>query len=384
MQTAAGMSSTATAMDREFLENIIDHIAHPIFVKDRSCAWVMLNRAFCDLVGYPRAGMLGKSDYDFFPQEEAEWFRKWDLEMFTTGKTVDVEERITDANGRRHVLWTTKVPMRAADGQTYLVGIFKEITRLKEAEEALRLANEQLDLRVHERTAELEDAQHKLVRRERLAVLGRLAGGVAHQIRNPLAAINNAAYILQRELGAETRDDVASSLEVIHEEVRRANQLIVDLIDYARVRAPVRRPVTVGYVVEQALGSLAIPAGIKVVSEFPELTLVVDPDQTQSALCNLIRNAIDAMPDGGTLTLAARAEHDYVVVTITDTGHGIPEAIRERLFEPLVTTKAYGLGLGLVTARTLIEAQGGTITGESLPGGGARFEMRLPAAEAGM
>lgn len=370
-------------MTSGFLAHILDSIAHPIFVKDREFRFVLLNQAFCDLVGRPREAMFGHTDYDFFPTEEADFFRQKDREVFDTGDQIVIdEERATDAAGRTHVLATTKVPLRSPGGEvTHLVGIIHDITRLKSAEEALKQSKNELERRVGERTAALAAAQDELMRKERLAVLGQLAGGLAHQIRNPLGAIKNAAYLLQVALSEPQDQDVSRAIAIIHDEVLRANQIITDLLDYARVRPPVRRSVPVGYLIEQALGGQAIPPRIALVKDLPDLALVsVDPAQVQGALFNLIRNAVEAMPGAGTLTITAREESAHVVVSIADTGPGVTPELQARLFEPLVTTKPLGLGLGLVTARALIENQSGRIDCASAPGEGTRFDVRLPIA----
>lgn len=380
--TVAAAGSAPLSM--EFLAAVIEHVAHPIFVKDRAFRFVLINRALATLAGHPREGMVGKTDYDFFPAEEADFFRKKDIELFSTGSTVTIEEEpITDAAGARHVLATTKVPLRDAAGEvTHIIGIIHDITRLKAAEEALRLANEELERRVRERTAELQAAQSKLVRKERLSVLGQLAGGLAHQIRNPLAAITNAAYVLQREVRAPTAD-AQSSIQIILAEVMQANRIITDLIDYARVRPPVRREVSPREIVERALGSQSTPQNVNVFLDVPVLPLVsVDPDQVRDAVENLLRNAVEAMPEGGDLRIGARVEGGELHLRIADSGTGIPCEVQEKLFEPLVTTKPLGLGLGLTTTRALVENQGGSITCESAPGLGTCFEVMLPIAEA--
>jgi PAS domain S-box-containing protein len=367
----------------DFLAAIIDHVAHPIFVKDRQFRWVLLNRACCEMVGYPREELLGKTDYDFFPRAEADFFRQKDIEMFTTGSQVTIdEEPITDAAGQRHVLATTKVPLRAESGEvTHLVGIVHDITRLKAAEDALRLANEGLELRVRERTAALEAAQAELVQKERLAVLGQLAGSLAHEIRNPLAAISNAASLLAKTLGRALDPAEEMMIPIIFQEVRKADRIITGLIDYARMSPAVRRAAGLLPIVEQALLCQAVPDGVRVEVALGTLPAVlVDPEQTLSAISNLMHNALEAMPDGGTLTLRARQDREEVVLSISDTGNGIPRAMRGRLFQPLETTKTPGLGLGLTTTRALIENQGGSIAWESLSGAGTRFDVRLPVA----
>jgi len=366
---------------REHLAAIIDHVAHPIFVKDRSFRFVMVNRALAEMAGFARADMLGKTDYDFFPRSEADFFRKKDREMFATGSTVVIdEEPITDGRGERHILATTKVPLHDGDGTvTHVVGIVHDITRLKRAEEALRLSNEELERRVRERTDELARAQAELIRKERLAVLGELAGGVAHQVRNPLGSISNAVAVARRAVAAG--DDPTMALDIISEEVWRANRIISDLIGYARVRTPRLRRVDVRDLVARVLAGQEVDAAVRVVEDLPELPPVrLDVEQAQGAVDNLVRNALEAMPEGGTLTVRARQKDEEIVLTVEDTGPGVDPEIEEQLFEPLVTTKTVGLGLGLTTTRALLESQGGRVDWESEPGRGARFHVRLPIA----
>jgi PAS domain S-box-containing protein len=368
-------------MSFEFLAAIVDHLAHPIFVKDRDFRFVLLNRAAAELSGYPREEMLGKTDYDFFPRAEADFFRLKDQEMFSTESQVVIdEEPITDSAGKRHVLATTKVPLRNAQGEvTHIVGIIHDITRLKAAEAALKSANQDYEQRLEQRSAELMTAQDELVRKERLAVLGQLAGSVAHQIRNPLAAIKNAASVLKRSAGEGMT--FAQMLSTIDDEVRHANQIVTDLLDYARVRPPTKRPIDVGYLIQIALDGQQIPLNVRVAVDVPELPpALVDTDQVQMALANLVRNAVESMPDGGRLSLSAGLDDRDVVIEIEDDGDGVRAEVQKRLFEPLVTTKPRGLGLGLTTARTLLENQGGSIAYCERSGPGARFRVRLPRA----
>ncbi|MBI5543453.1 MAG: PAS domain-containing protein [Deltaproteobacteria bacterium] len=381
MSTAVALAPEGAGA--EFLAAIVELVAHPIFVKDRQFRWVLLNRAFCEMVGHPRESLLGKTDYDFFPKEEADWFRAKDQEMFVSGAAVTVEEEcITDASGVRHVLTTTKVPMRdSSGGVTHLVGIIHDISRLKAAEEALRLSNEQLEQRIVERTAALAVAQEELMRRERLALTGQLAGGFAHQIRNPLAAITNASYLMQRALGDTPANQLRQPLEIILEEAWKANRIITTLLDNSRVPAPNRQSCRVSSLVEQALAKHPAPEAVSVVRELADVPpVLVDPHQIREALANLVCNALDAMPEGGTLAVEARCDGNAVVVAVSDTGPGIPPEQVDMLFRPLVTNKPQGLGLGLTTAQMLVENQSGTIAFVGGTGTGARFEVRLPLA----
>jgi PAS domain S-box-containing protein len=336
------------------------------------------------MAGFPRAEMLGKTDHDFFPKSEADYFRQKDLEVLESGAEVVIEqEPITDASGHKHVLATTKVPLFGRAGDvTHVVGVIHDITRLKAAEEALRLANEQLEQRVRERTAELESAQHELVRKERLAVLGQLAGGLAHQIRNPLGSIANATSILKAQLKSSSiPDDALRAIGVIDEETWRANRIITDLLDFARVRPAQPARVNVGELLDMVVAAERIPGGIEVSIEADGVPAVaIDLGQVRDALENLVRNAAEAMPSGGRMAIHAHADGRWVVLRIADTGPGILPAVQPRLFEPLVTSKPYGMGLGLPTARALIENQGGSVRAVPSPLG-ACFEVRLPVAD---
>lgn len=225
-------------------------------------------------------------------------------------------------------------------------------------------------------------AEESLVRKERLATLGQLAGGVAHQIRNPLGAIMNATYVLKRHLGPGQHANVEDALRIIHDEVRHANVIITGLLDYARVRAPDRQPTSLAQLVERVLASETIPPHIRVERVIDGVRqLEVDGDQLHGALYNLVRNSVEAMPQGGTLRVELHEEPDEVVIAVVDTGPGISPHRRAHLFEPLQSTKPMGIGLGLVTARTFVEAHGGRIVCADLPRG-ARFEIRLPTAAA--
>lgn len=366
----------------EFLASIVDAVAHPIFVKDRQFRFVLVNRALADMVGVARERLLGKTDYDFFPAEEADFFRQKDVEMFATGAAVTIdEEQITDAAGRRHILATTKVPLRDPSGEvTHVVGIIHDISALKEAQERLKVVNQGLENRVRERTAELERTQQRLIRQERLAVIGQLAGGLAHQIRNPLGAISNASFVLRRLLKDNDNPDVQRSVAILLEEVQQASRIVTDLVDFARIRPPMQQVFSLSSLLDDVLSRLPPRPGLEVVRELGELPdIAVDPTQVAEALGNLVSNSVEAMGGEGTLSFRARTTGDQVVLSVEDTGGGVPEQVLDRLFEPLVTSKSQGLGLGLTLARSLIENQNGALTYR--PGvKGACFDVQLPVA----
>ena len=366
----------------QFLRAILDQDAEPIFVKDREFRFVLLNPAFGALAGRETEDMIGHIDHDYFPVAQAEFYRAADERVFREGVVVTIEEEsFTDVQGEVHVLRTVKAPLRKpSTGEvTHLVGIITDVTRMKNAEAVLRSANEELERRVAERTKMLRDTQNALLRKERLAVLGHLAGGLAHQIRNPLAAMATASSILKKKLQNLADADVQQALHVILDEVWEANRIITDLLDFARVKAPERSTISAIEIVEMALVRARPPNDIEIVlGVLEDVTVNVDARQARDAVANVMRNAFEAMPSGGTIHLSIAHENENAVIAVEDTGPGLTRDILACLFEPLVTSKALGLGLGLSTARMLIENQGGTVRASSQSRGGARFEIRLP------
>ncbi len=368
-------------LDAAFLQAILEHVAHPIFVKDREFRFVLVNDALAKLVAIPRERLLGATDYDFFPRHEADHFRAKDEALFALGDVVEaVEERLTDGEGDVHVLATTKVPLRTPEGViTHLVGIVHDITALARAQDDLRQRNERLEGFLSERASALEAAQQELMRRQRLALIGQLSGGIAHQVRNPLATIRNATYLLRLALGDDLHDDVRRSLDIIDDEVARANRIITDLVDYARVGPARRRRSALGYALGQAQGGVVVPEQVTLTIDVPEpCDVCVDCEQVQRALCNLLRNAVEAASPVGAVTLTATEDADWVTLEVIDSGPGLPEDVRTQLDDPNDETRPTGVGMGLLTARALIENQGGTLRHESRAEGGSRFVATLP------
>jgi len=258
----------------------------------------------------------------------------------------------------------------------------KGITERKRAEESLKEYSERLEEMVEERTQELREAQEQLIRREKLAMLGQLAGGVGHELRNPLGVISNAVYFLKMTL-PDADETTKESLEMISEEVRNSTRIISDLLDFSRTRLPDREEVAVSELVAQVLEKLSPPEGVEVITEIaPDLPPVfVDSCQMGLVLDNLVTNAYQAMKEGGNLTISAQAEKGQMSLSVADTGCGIPPESLPKIFEPLFTTRARGIGLGLATSRILVEANGGSIEVESEVGKGSTFTVRLPIRE---
>ncbi len=251
---------------------------------------------------------------------------------------------------------------------------------LEHALKELRTLNLELNQRVEERTQELRGSQQELIRKERLAVLGQLAAGMAHELRNPLGAISNATYFLNMVL-EEPEPEVKEALEILRKEVVTSDRIISSLLDIGRVKPPTPRRVDLNDVLQGTLSRITVPENVEVVTQLDQALpfVLADPNQLSQVFRNLIINSIQAMPEGGRLVVMLETPSpEWVAVSFTDTGMGIPEENMERLCEPLFTTKTKGIGLGLALVKALVEGHGGTIEVESEAEKGSTFTVMLP------
>jgi two-component system, LuxR family, sensor kinase FixL len=256
-------------------------------------------------------------------------------------------------------------PLETDEGVLVMSAI-RDITDRKRAQEALQ-----------EKTRALEAAQEELVRRERLATLGQLAGGVSHELRNPLGVIKNSVYYLKMVLPEE--EGLRKHLAILEREVATATRIISGMLDFARTTPPTRAATDINRLVRDGLERLMAPDSVRIERDLAEglPPLMVDADQVRLVLDNLLSNAMQAMPDGGVLTVRTRSVGGRVEISVEDTGVGIAPEHLERIFEPLFTTKSKGIGLGLSLAKRLAEANDGTIRAESGVGRGTRFLVEI-------
>jgi two-component system, NtrC family, sensor histidine kinase HydH len=231
----------------------------------------------------------------------------------------------------------------------------------------------------------LQQREREVLRADQLAAVGQVAAGVAHELRNPLTSVK---MLVQAGLEANNSGGLPpEDLAIIEHEVRRMEMCIQTFLDFARPPVSERRRCDLVPVIRRSLALAEVRAkrqGVALSVELPPgpVELSIDSAQVQQVLLNLLLNALDALPQGGVVRVEVRPatpEEPAVAVRIRDSGQGIAPRIRERLFEPFVSSKETGLGLGLSISRRLVEAHGGTIRGENVPGGGALFAFTLPA-----
>jgi PAS domain S-box-containing protein len=226
---------------------------------------------------------------------------------------------------------------------------------------------------------EKKSLENKLFQAERLAAIGELAGMVGHDLRNPLQGIKNAVYFLKKKGALIPEDQAKAMLQSIEKGVDHSDKIINDLLDYARNMHLELQENSVQNVLIDALTMVRIPENVQVINTISEEpTFRIDKNKIERVFINLIKNAIDAMPNGGTITINSKQANSSVDITFADTGTGIPAEILPKIFSPLFTTKAQGMGFGLAICKRIIEAHGGTITIETEKGKGTAFKVTLP------
>ncbi len=265
------------------------------------------------------------------------------------------------------------------EGEPAVQTTIMDITELKRAKIKLRKYSEELEKMVLERTEKLKNTQDELVRKERLAMLGQLAGSIGHELRNPLGVINNSAYYLRMK-SKDGNEKIQKHLDIIDRNIAKADKIISDLLDFFRIKEPICIKSDINCIVKNALTNMKKQENVIVRTELDESIphIQVDPDQIQQVFSNIVLNAFQAMPEGGELEIRTTADEYYISILFIDTGEGIPEENLEKITEPLFTTKKEGIGLGLAIVKSIIRGHDGEMNIESTIKEGTAIRIRLP------
>jgi two-component system NtrC family sensor kinase len=358
-------------MHQRFTEAIIDTLPVSLYAIDRNhqiVAWNR-NRELGEL-GVPRGEVLGKSIYEVLTKQNRKLLENEFGSVFSTGEIQRIEqETITKSGDTNHWL-ISKIPMRADETNevSHVITVGENITARVKSERAV-------------------------ARAEKLAAVGRLAAGVVHEINNPLATIAACAESLEKRIAdgafAESTEaeDLKEYLGLIRDEAFRCKQITNGLLDFSRLRAGNHIPVNLADTIKMTARLVThqhrgdnIQIEIETVNDLPPV--LGDEGQLQQAVVALATNAIDAMPDGGTLTLRTNRSGPNVIVEIKDTGSGIPQENLTKIFDPFFTTKdvGRGTGLGLAVCYGIVSEHGGRLDVRSAVGVGTTFTISLPTA----
>ncbi len=364
---------------RDYLDSLLNYANAPIIVWDPEFRITMFNRAFERLTGLSSSEAIGKPLDILFPKEQKGEAMSHIQRTLAGEQWETVEIPILHKEGiARTLLWNSanihdpvsrKVIATIAQGQ--------DITERKSLEAKLEQYTKHLEHLVDEKTRQLQDS-------ERLATIGQTAGMVGHDIRNPLQSIEGAVYLAKDEVKSmpvknEEKAELEGILQIIENQTEYIDHIVADLQDFARVAASQPLETDVQDLIINTIPQKT-PSNIEVCTVFQEnlKKIIIDPVFMKRVMRNLIDNAIQAMPKGGKLNITVAGNGDKVEVRVEDTGQGIPESDKSRIFTPLFTTKAKGQGFGLAVCKKLVEAQEGKIMFTSEVGKGTSFTIILP------
>ena len=326
-----------------------------------------VNQATELATGCSREELIGSDFSDYFTEpEKAKIGYK---QVFSEGFVRDYPLAIKHKSGKiTEVLYNATIYTNEAGEMQGVFAAARDVTELKKAEE------------------QAQESAKKLKDSERLAAIGATAGMVGHDIRNPLQAITGDLYLAKTELAAlpenEQKISALESLDEIEHNIDYINKIVADLQDYARPLNPRAQETNIKTVFDEILSKNGIPKNINVTVDIDGKAekIMADPDYIKRVAANLTLNAVQAMPDGGKLTIRAYCDKQTndIVITVKDNGVGIPENIKPKLFTPMMTTKSKGQGFGLAVVKRMTEGLGGTVTFESTEGKGTTFIVRLP------
>jgi PAS domain S-box-containing protein len=256
---------------------------------------------------------------------------------------------------------------------------YRDITERVQMQKKLAEYSEQLEEMVKERTRQLQETQEQLVKNERLAAIGQVAAMVGHDLRNPLTGISGATYYLKRKLGSKIDKSSEEMIRLIEENVEYSDKIVSDLLEYSREIKLEPTKIAPKSIFGEVLSSVKIPSNIRVLdSTTDESEAEIDVQKMKRVFVNIINNAFDAMPNGGTLKITTTQKNGKLQIAFSDTGLGIPEEVLEKVWTPFFTTKAKGMGLGLPICKRIIEAHHGDIIIESAVGKGTTFIITVP------
>ncbi len=393
----------ALRQSEERYRTILENMQEVYYEIDLAGTFIFLNEAFYEHLGYTKEEMMGKKSRQYQDETSARELQQAYNRVYRTGEPIRaVEAEWISKDGAKRTYEMSASLITDSEGKPIgFRGISRDVTERKRMEEALKKSEEELSASNEELRAieeelratneelqaaneELKETQEQLIRSEKLAAIGKLAGGVGHELRNPLGAIKNAVYYIKGKVTnselAKREPRIIEFLGIVDDEISSSNKIISDLLNFSRVAKPAVSPAKIRKVMEDTLSHLTVPENVEVINKvdanLPEVE--IDADQIRQVLVNIATNAIQAMPEGGKLTIDARKEDKFLEVAISDTGDGISEDVIRKIFDPLFTTRAKGIGLGLAVCQSIIERHGGAIGVESKVGEGATFTVKLP------
>ncbi|MBN1847485.1 MAG: PAS domain S-box protein [Deltaproteobacteria bacterium] len=339
------------------------------------------NQAFLDMIGYSSGEMRKKPLSSLYVDPEARKSLLKQVDQRDVAVNFPARIRRKDKTIVDTLLTTTKV--HQSSGEEALQSICVDVSEIERNRKELDKYQRHLEKMVEERTSEIQSLQEELLKKERLAVMGRLTATVAHEIRNPLGTINTSIFSIKAATAKNEPERIKRSLMLAERNVKRCDDIITELLDYTRDVRLTLEPVDMDAWIKEVLEEQTYPEGIRLIQNLCcGLTIPIDREYFRRTFINVFTNAVDALRAENLivkeLTVETALVDQNLEVRIMDTGMGIPEDIFEKIFEPLFSTKGFGVGLGLTIAKDIMEKHQGDLKIQSEVGKGTMVTLRLP------
>ena len=350
-----------------------------IWALDSNYGSVFVNPQMMEMLGYAQSEMVGKNFFEFLNKKCLELAKQF-VGRSKQGAKRHFDCEIGCKNGSYIYVSIAASAIKDDEGKPLgTLMMVSDITERKVLEAKVNNYSKDLKSMVDLRTIQLKDANEQLVKSERLVAIGELAGMVGHDLRNPLAGIKSAAYFLKKKGAAISEAQSKEMLDIIDKSIAHSDKIINDLLEYAREMHLELTKYEAHTLVNEAIGTIKVPDRIQIVNHVDEEVWIwVNADKMMRVFVNLIKNAVDAMPEKGTLEISSCQTKDSIEIAFADTGTGIPKETLQKLFTPLFTTKAQGMGFGLAICKRIVEANEGIITVKTAVGEGSTFTITLP------
>ena len=347
-------------------KTIADNANYGMYITDLAENFLYINKYFATVLGYEPNELIGKKLDIFHNSEQLKEITRINEKLKKEGSYNALEIWHKHKNGSIFpMLMNAFIIKNEKDIPLFMAATSIDITEHKKAEK------------------ELKEIQDKMSRSEKLTALGKLAGMVSHELRNPLSVIKTSIYLLKMKLETSSDEKIKRHLDILNQEVDISDKIISDFLSFSRVKEPKLGNFNIYDIIKESLREVSIPKNIEVSVELESQLPYINVDRVQIKIvfANLILNALQSMPNGGKVTFTGSQKDEFLEINIYDTGEGITKENLAKVFDPLFTTKPNGSGLGLAVCQTIIEGHIGSIELESEIGKGTKIRIKLPLTE---
>jgi PAS domain S-box-containing protein len=369
--------------EQERLKSIVDSSSVGVALVGLDGRIIYANRSFSELLAYPQESLKSMHVADITHAEDRSAMLS-EISSISGQNPAHIKTEMRFIRQTGGVVWaaTTIDPYLDKDGRAlYFVLELVDITDIKRMEQELSEQIKELRMEIERKSRELESARQVTPEAEKLISIGMSLAQVTHDIRNPLTAIDLGLYALENSIPEKDRD-TEKIINTMRNALRQANDIVTELTQFVKPTPPKKNKVVLKDVVDEVLGTMIIPSKVRrQVDVKDDAVIYGDEMQIARVIQNLVKNAIEAMPDGGVLKIWTDRKGDNVVLNVSDTGKGMSKEVQEKLFSPFFTTKEKGLGLGLAIIKKFVTDHGGQIEVESEEGKGTRFRIILPGTK---